>query len=225
MKRLTMTLCALLMSSAAHALSGSDAIPSHGIGTTPIDPKTAEQCGMSMNVPNLKSPYDETFSFGCSGTYKNGGIGSLGVVYNTRPGDTVSFDIRGIGIDQRIASGKSSLFRLGHGDSQPTLADGFSYPWSGCGPVVKTTITPLHGVNWHGWIAEDTFQTPRRGCIPGDRDFTSDYRCIHVMVGNDKMTAELDNVCLLRKREYDLYNGFSYDLFMDMLKTLRFKEG
>jgi hypothetical protein len=45
------------------------------------------------------------------------------------------------------------------------------------------------------------------------------------MVGNATMTATEDGVCLLRKRENSLENGFSYDLFMDMLKTLRFKEG
>jgi hypothetical protein len=44
------------------------------------------------------------------------------------------------------------------------------------------------------------------------------------MVGNEKMTAQLDAVCLLRTRELSLENGFSYDLFMEMLGTLRFME-
>ncbi len=50
------------------------------------------------------------------------------------------------------------------------------------------------------------------------------YRCVHVMVGNEKMTAQLGGVCLLRKRELSLESGFSYDLFMEMLGTLRFME-
>jgi len=44
------------------------------------------------------------------------------------------------------------------------------------------------------------------------------------MLGNDKMTAQIDGVCLLRKREVNLENGFSYDLSMDMLKTVRFRD-
>jgi hypothetical protein len=84
-------------------------------------------------------------------------------------------------------------------------------------------ITPIKGSNWHGWIAEETFQKARGRCKPA-KEYTSRYRCIHVMIGNEKMTAQIAGVCLLRKREYSLENGFSYDIFMDMLKTLHFTE-
>ncbi len=61
----------------------------------------------------------------------------------------------------------------------------------------------------------------RPGCKPS-REFTKAYRCVHVMVGNDAVTAQLTGVCLLRKREFSLENGLSYDLFMDMMHSLRF---
>jgi hypothetical protein len=68
-----------------------------------------------------------------------------------------------------------------------------------------------------------TFAKPQGRCRPA-KEYSSRYRCVHLMIGNKKMTAQLDGVCLLRKREFSLENGFSYDLFMDMLKTLSFNE-
>jgi hypothetical protein len=231
-KKLAIIFYTGLMYSTAWGQSASEAVHMQSIETMPIDKKTADQCGMSMNVPNLIDGTGLPLAFACTETYKSSEGASLDLDFefdpnlDSRPGDSINFEVYEIGIDQLIASGrKGSLFRLRSGDSQPTLADGVVFPWSGCGPVVKTTITPLQGINWHGWIAEDTFQTPRKGCLPVDKEYTSTYRCIHVMVGNAKITAMLGGVCLLRKREYSLENGFSYDLFMDMLKTLRFKEG
>jgi hypothetical protein len=181
-----------------------------------------------MSAPDLRDVYDEMFEFGCIGTYERseGAILTASFDYTgQRPVDRFDFEIRKIGIDLWISSGRNgSMFQLKTGDSQPKLVEGATFPWSGCGPVIKTTTTPLQGINWRGWIAEDTFQPPRKGCVPADKEYTPAYRCIHVMVGNAKMTAMLGGVCLLRNREYSLENGFSYDLFMDMLKTLRFKE-
>ena len=144
--------------------------------------------------------------------------------FNPRGGDSITFLVKNIGIDRKMAAGGDNVFRLQPGDILPTLANGAAYKESNCNDhVTKTTVTPIRGSNWHGWIAEETFAKAHGRCRPA-KEYTSRYRCVHVMLGNDKMMAQLYGVCLLRKRELSLENGFSYDLFMDMLRTLRFKE-
>jgi hypothetical protein len=219
----------LLFCSITHAQSLVDAAHIKTIGTNSMDQKVEEQCGMAMRVPSLKNVYDQPIEFGCAGSYKDGKFASLDMDFQYDPnerkgGYRVAFLVYGTGLDRKLASGGDSTFRLVPGDKLPTLARDSAYKESNCGdPVTRTKITPIQGSNWHGWIAEETFTKARGRCKPA-KEYTSRYRCVHVMVGNDKMTALLDGVCLLRKREFSLENGFSYDLFMNMLQTLRFNE-
>ncbi|ANB77075.1 hypothetical protein AYM40_33725 [Paraburkholderia phytofirmans OLGA172] len=220
----------LLLCSIACAQSATDNARLHSIGISPTGPKVEDQCGMSMNTPDLKSVSDQTIGFGCTGSYKYGEQAVMEMDFQYDPnfdprgGDNISFVVENTGIDKKIAARAGSVFRLKSGDNMPTLTPGSAYKESNCGdPVTKTDVAPIQGSNWHGWIAEETFAKAHGSCRPA-KEYTSRYRCVHVMVGNDKMTAQLDGVCLLRRRELSLENGFSYDLFMDMLKTLRFKE-
>jgi hypothetical protein len=140
-------------------------------------------------------------------------------------GYRIEFDIEAVSIDKKVMTKGDRIFRMEEGKALPVLSAAASYKRSDCGdPVVSTTVKPLRGANWHGWLAEETFKSPTGKCKPNPW-FTPRFRCIHVIVGNDKTTAQLTGVCLLRNREYSLENGFSYDLFMDMLKTIRFKDG
>lgn len=221
----------LLLYSIAYAQSATDAARLHSIGTNRTDLKVEEQCGMSLNTPALKSVSDQTIGFGCTNSYKNGSQAVMEMDFqydpnfNSRGGDNITFVVEDIGIDRKMASGGDAVFRVKSGEAVPTLTPYSAYKESNCGvPVTKTDVSPIQGSNWHGWIAEETFAKARSRCKP-TKEYTSRYRCVHVMVGNDRMTAQLDGVCLLRKRELSLENGFSYDLFMDMLWTLRFNEG
>ncbi|CAE6742139.1 hypothetical protein [Paraburkholderia haematera] len=223
--------CCLLLTSTTYAQSAADAAHIRSIGTNPIDPNAEERCGISMRTPNLTRVDGQPINFACSGTYKSGAYTFMNMDFQYDPnlelsgGSHISFVVDSLSIEKKIAAGGNSIFRLRLGDKLPTLAPDSAYKESNCGdPVIKTDITPIQGTNWHGWIAEETFARAHSRCKPA-KEYTSRYRCVHVMVGNDKMTAQLDDVCLLRKRELSLENGFSYDLFMDMLKTLRFKEG
>lgn len=93
-----------------------------------------------------------------------------------------------------------------------------------CGLHVATTIRPIAGLNWRGWIAEDSYT----GRVPKDcespAEYSSQYRCISMVFGNEKMSAAMVQTCLLRKREFNIQQGLSYEIFMDMLKTLRFMD-
>ncbi|WP_416052949.1 hypothetical protein [Cupriavidus basilensis] len=220
----------LLLYSIAFAQSATDAARLHSIGTNRSSAKVEEQCGMSLHTPALKSVADQTIGFGCTSSYKNGGHAVMAMNFdydpnfNARGADHISFVVEEIGIEKKLAAKGHSVFRLKPGDSLPILSMASAYRESDCNePVIKTQVTPIQGSNWHGWIAEETFAKARGRCRP-TKEYTSRYRCIHVMVGNEKMTAQLDAVCLLRKRELSLENGFSYDLFMEMLGTLHFME-
>ncbi|NUA28136.1 hypothetical protein [Cupriavidus basilensis] len=222
--------CGLLLYSMAYAQSAADAARLRNIGTNRSSAKVAEQCGMSLHTPDLKSFYDKRIGFGCTGSYKNDDYSIMEMDFqydrnfDPRGGDYIGFVVERIGIEKKLAAKGFSIFRLKPGDSLPTLVKGAAYEESNCNdPVIKTQVTPIKGGNWHGWIAEETFAKARGRCRPV-KEYTSRYRRVHVMVGNGKMTAQSSGVCLLRKRELSLENGFSYDLFMEMLGTLRFME-
>lgn len=184
---------------------------------------------MAMRVPDLKNVYDEPIAFGWASSYKSGKFARLHTDFQCEPnerkgGYRVEFLVYGVGVDRKLASGGDSTFRLISGYKLPTLAPHSADKESNCGdPVVKADIVPIRGRNWHGWIAEETFAKARGRCKPA-KEYTSRYRCMHVMVGSDKVTGLLDGVCLFRKRELSLESGLSYDIFMDMLMTLRLKK-
>jgi hypothetical protein len=229
MKR-QLVMLGLLFTSVVYGQSVPDAVQIQGVGSNPTNPKVAEQCGMFLDTPDLKSISDQTIGFGCTGSYKNGEKAVMDMDFQYDPnfnphgGDNISFVVEGVNVDKKISDRRGSIFQLNPDGGHPNLSPKVAHKESNCGdPVFKTTISPITGENWHGWIAEESFSKAHGRCAPA-KEYTSRYRCIHVIVGNNKMSAQLDGVCLLRKREYSLENGFSYDLFFNMLKTLRFIE-
>lgn len=230
MIRNVIVLTALLSSAITHAQSPVDAVPLSGVGINVTSPKVKEQCGLSISTPVLESISGQTIGFGCTGSFENGerAVMEMDFQYDpnfdTRGGDNISFVVEKIGLNKKIAAGGDSVFQLKPDDKVPTLASDSAYKKSNCGnPATKTHVMPIQGANWRGWIAEETFAKARGSCKSA-KEYTSSYRCIHVMVGNTSMNAQLDGVCLLRRRELTLKHGFSYDLFMDMLRTLRFTD-
>lgn len=90
----------------------------------------------------------------------------------------------------------------------------------------KIETTPISGENWKGWMWEQSFAEPKKKLSsPYCRKFTPKYRCISLVIGNDKVSAAFSAYCFLRKKVDNLDDELSYDVFMDMIKTLRFKEG
>jgi hypothetical protein len=230
MIRHVITACGLLFCATVCAQSATDAAKVKNIGTIQTDPKVEAQCGMSMRTPNLQHVSDQAITFGCTGSYINGNTAVMEMDFqydqnfDNRGGDNIGFMIEGIGISQKMAAGGDSIFRMEDTKLLPTLTKSAANSGSNCGPIVNTKVTRIKGSNWHGWIAEQTFGKDNPRCRENDKEYTSNYRCVQAMIGNNKMTAQLSRVCLLRKRQLSLENGFSYDLFIDMLKTLRFKE-
>ena len=136
-------------------------------------------------------------------------------------GEHVEFDIQGVGIENKIREGGDSLFERVGKEGAPILSHGAHFGGSNCGPITKVMVNSVSGDNWHGWIAEASFGATSRGCKL-KKEYTTDYRCVSLMIGNEKTHAQLGGVCLLRKKEYSLERGFGYDIFMDMIKSIRF---
>ncbi|PQV48093.1 hypothetical protein [Paraburkholderia sp. BL21I4N1] len=198
------------------------------IALAPMAQKVVQQCGLSMLVPQLLNMFDQPLGFGCTGSYKDNDGAGLSMIFEYDPnrgsgGSSLNFEIERIGIDEKIAKRGSSLFKIDEGKSLPELGSGASVATSNCGTLPSVKVAPISGENWHGWIAEESFGKAPRNCKLS-KEYTRAYRCVHLMIGNEKMVAQLDGVCLLRKKEDSLVNGFSYDPFLDMVKSIRFNE-
>lgn len=220
----------LLFSTLAFGQSASDSRRIYSIERNHTTPEVVEQCGIALDAPNLKSASDQVIGFACTGSYKNGEKAIMDrdfqydPNFDPRGGDNVSFEIEETGIDKKLSAASDTIFRINPGKSSPILDPGASYTESDCGDtVVKTIISPIKGINWHGWIAEETSSKAGEHCKPS-KEYTEKYRCIHMLIGNGKLSAQLNGVCLLRNREYCLENGLSYDLFREMINTIRFTE-
>ncbi|MGR3906601.1 hypothetical protein Q3A80_06105 [Burkholderia sp. SR8] len=228
MTRLFLLTLGLIASLNAFGASVVASPSSDKLATDAIDPKIAEQCGMSIRTPRLKNIYGQPLGFGCTGSYRNGKHAGMDMDFQYDPnenagGERVEFDIQSTGIENKINSGGDSLFKKNENNATPTLSSGATFAGSNCGPVKNVVVTPISGDNWHGWIAEGFFGKAPRGCKLM-KEYTTAYRCVSMMIGNEKMVAQLGGVCLLRKKEYGLENGLSYDIFMDMIKSIHFAD-
>jgi hypothetical protein len=193
-----------------------------------MEAKIIEQCGLSMTVPRLLDVFDQPIGFGCSGSYKGGKTASLNMGYEYNPnngsgGTNIGFEVQDIGIAEKMATHGDSIFKNTSNGSLPRLWNGVAYGVSNCGTPTTVKIAPISSENWHGWIAEESFGNASKGCKLV-KEYTPAYRCVHLMIGNEKMVAQLGGVCLLRKKELSLEHGFSYDLFIDMVKSIHFNE-
>jgi len=196
-----------------------------------IDQLAVEHCGMTISPPKVNNIHGEQLSFDCNTADKEDGYFTLEMDFqydqNLRNGgEYIGFVIRKMSID-KMEKTLSKPF-LG-ADSTKTISQ---LPYTTqqkkktyCGLNASTKVTPIQGVNWHGWLVEEIRAgKPHRHCtVP--KEYTTRYRCVGLMIGNDKVSAMTNKFCLLRNRELSLEHGFSYDLFMDMLKTIRFNNG
>lgn len=86
-------------------------------------------------------------------------------------------------------------------------------------------VTPIEGANWAGWMYEEKFTAPKKKLPTQCRKFTPQYRCVALYFGNNKVAASLPSYCFLRNKVNNLRVELSFDVFMDMIKTIRFNEG
>ncbi|MGQ7933538.1 hypothetical protein [Paraburkholderia sp. D1E] len=196
----------------------------------PLQVDDVKRCGLSLLYPSQKNWYDEEIKLGCTGSYKEDRGTSLGIDYSRYPNDPertsryISMGIHPTGIDDWLATGSGHDTAFEQTGSDVRLLPQYSFG-NGCHNLLRTVITPISGANWHGWIAEEVYgkASSRR-----NNDYCKTYapknRCVHLLIGNEKMSGELTSTCLLRRRTANLAEGFSYDIFMQMIKSIHFNE-
>lgn len=210
-------------------------------------------CPVSILVPSsLKKPCGGTPEFpelrGCKGVW----IGSncsewskyahatLELAYyqlNLEHNDfarTVRFDLFHEPFDQFVHRGGGGDF-LRSSDEGTAVPDSRGIPQLSSSNLVgacgqekgrKIEVAPISGQNWSGWIWEQSFDLPKKKLTDSHcQKFTPDYRCVTFAFGNDKMSAIFPTYCFLRKKVDNLDVELSFDVFMDMVKTIRFNEG
>jgi hypothetical protein len=195
----------------------------------PLRAEYAHQCGLTLFYPALKNFFDQEIGPGCTGSYKDNGT-VLKMRYWFYPNDPadaskrISMAVNPMGIDDWLTEGKGHDTTFARSGDGVRLLPKYSFG-DECHNLVRTEITPISGANWHGWLAEEVYRKARgRSKNEYCKIYAPKNRCIHLVIGNEKMSAELWGKCLMRKRTTKLEEGFSYDLFMEMIRSVRFNE-
>ncbi|MFL9920612.1 hypothetical protein PQR75_35645 [Paraburkholderia fungorum] len=193
----------------------------------PLQDDDVKRCGLHLRYPALKNFFNLEIRPGCPAFYKANGT-TLGMSYEygaypDEPMKSIDIRISPIGLvtflDQTSPHHTSTLVRTENGWRLQQNA-GFG---NRCNNLLRTEITPISGANWHGWLAEEVYGKSHSS--KGRCKFTSpEYRCVSLVIGNTKMSAESANRCLLKKTTTNLEEGLSYDLFMQMIESIRFNE-
>ena len=199
--------------------SNGEAMPS-----TPIPKEQANACQLTMLFPRILT--EEANSIGCEYEKTNDGFNAIVSTYyvngfaSPQTARRMEMDIYEKSIDTVIKNySESTIYRDEHGE----LDTGFDAPETCHTADPHTIVTPLTGPNWHGWVVEEAFDKPKHKIINDDcLKFTPSYRCVSLLIGNDKMSLTLSGYCFLRKHEDSLQTELSYDIFMDMIKSIHF---
>jgi hypothetical protein len=188
----------------------------------------AQRCGISLLYPALKNFFDQEIRPECVGSYRriNGAVMVLNYRYGAYPQEPqkmIDVNIFSVPIDIYVDPGShhhstSLLMEDGEMRLQPNAGFG-----DACHNLVRIEITPIASSNWHGWIAESKYKESK---IKKDdcKILSPKYRCVSFLIGYKKMSAEFAGACFPRKRTASLEHGFSYDLFMEMIRSIHFDE-
>jgi hypothetical protein len=195
----------------------------------PLKKKHVDRCGLTLRYPALVNFFDQEIGPGCAGSYKEGSTTlSMGYQYGAFPNErskAIDINIAPVRLEEwlsaaRVAQPRSSTFNKTDTAVELKADAGFG---NICSNLINIKITPIQGSNWHGWMAEQIYG-PTRNRKSYCQVYSPKYRCIELVIGNKKMSAELGGACLLRKRTTSLEEGLNYDLFMEMIKSINFNE-
>ncbi|WP_272546121.1 hypothetical protein PPH94_015900 [Burkholderia cepacia] len=189
-----------------------------------------QNCGLSLSLPSVLAPVVDSEVSPCVNSYREESgatmlIGSLvggrknpdlleklpALHIYRRDLDHVLNSLNGIGL-RRIANGSViSTSELEEAE---------------CGLSGVAHISEVAGGNWSGWIAEDFYKSRD---VASSRDhcerFDNRHRCIRLVIGNAKETVAMSQYCLVRRDgDFDLDEGLSYEIFMEILKSIKLLE-
>lgn len=190
----------------------------------------SEKCGVTLALPAQLLTNGHGKLGTCVGSYD--AIG--GTVLSLAPIDSGIHDtnwmdripmlhIRRVSIDEVIKNNEENIF---HASSTSKTIIAASAPME-CKLRAKTTIAKIYGVNWHGWLVEDSYKANDKDASTPEycEQYSETNRCVRMVIGNSKFSATMAQYCLTREPEnFDLDTSLSYDIFLQIVKTIRFTE-
>ncbi|WP_156924650.1 hypothetical protein [Burkholderia sp. WSM2230] len=189
-----------------------------------------ETCGAAISLPaGLTSKEAQSKQRHCDKSYRSDG----GTVMSLAPSDVNLHDpawidripvlhIERVGIEDALKKHANATFRQ---STRGNVRSIDSPPE--CRVRGKTTLTNISGANWHGWLAEDTYalDTHAKSTPEYCQRYSRSNRCVRMLIGNSKVSATMSQYCLARDAtSFDLDSGISYDVFRQIVDSLRFIE-
>lgn len=190
----------------------------------------SEKCKIKLTAPDFRNIYNNPLTFDCTETEiikgVNYGIAQMDFQYDPnrrRVSDNIKFYIANVSLSETRVSLSTYFFDVEDGKTIDEFSGETIHhkDLTYCGLRVISTVRPIQGTNWKGWLTEDSYiGKARRNCV-SPKEYSSRFRCIGLMIGNEKISAVMNKVCLLRKHQTNIQDGLSYDAFMGMVRTIR----
>lgn len=188
-----------------------------------------QNCGLSLSLPKALAPVVDYAARPCVGSYReqNGATMLIGSLVGGRKNPNLLEKLPALHIYRRdldsvlTSINGSGLRRIANG-SVISISE---FEEKECGLSGATHISEVVGANWRGWVAEDFYKN-NRGVVSNPdycERFDGRHRCIRLIVGNAKETVAMSQYCR-RGGDFDLDAGLSYDIFMEILESIKLLE-
>jgi hypothetical protein len=217
----------LAVTSAIFLLNADSVVAEETKPTVPVRSDIQRNCPVTYLVPN--------FLLRGNGMVSANGNATTGceVIYyyltdpNLSPNEaskSVEFSLYEMSLNKALdAENLQYINRDSEGNLRPGA--GMDFNTGVCPGIARHLVSRISGANWRGWIIESVFrQSASKRVIKYCPESMRTYRCINMAIGNDKVSAMLVPRCFLRRRDYSLHTELSYDTFMEIMKTWRFRE-
>lgn len=190
-----------------------------------------QNCGLSLSLPSVLAPVVDSEVSPCANSYReqSGATMLIGSLVGGRKNPDLLEKLPALHIYRRDLDhvlnslNGSGLRRIANGSVISTS----ELEEAECGLSGAAHISEIAGANWSGWIAEDFYKNNQG--IASSRGhcerFDNRHRCIRLVIGNVKETVAMSQYCLVRRDgDFDLDDGLSYEIFMEILKSVKLLE-
>ncbi|NTX48240.1 hypothetical protein HT749_33165 [Burkholderia cepacia] len=190
-----------------------------------------QNCGLSLSLPSVLAPVVDSEVSPCANSYReqSGATMLIGSLVGGRKNPDLLEKLPALHIYRRDLDhvlnslNRSGLRRIENGSVISTS----ELEEAECGLSGAAHISEIAGANWSGWIAEDFYKNNQG--IASSRGhcerFDNRHRCIRLVIGNVKETVAMSQYCLVRRDgDFDLDEGLSYEIFMEILKSVKLLE-
>ncbi|MDN7900020.1 hypothetical protein [Burkholderia cepacia] len=187
-----------------------------------------QNCGLSLSLPSVLAPVVDSEVSPCANSYReqSGATMLIGSLVGGRKNPDLLEKLPVLHIYRRDLDhvlnslNGSGLRRIANGSVISTS----ELEEAECGLSGAAHISEIAGANWSGWIAEDFYKNNQG--IASSRGhcgrFDNRHRCIRLVIGNVKETVAMSQYCLVRRDgDFDLDEGLGYEIFMEILKSVK----